>query len=287
MRKQWARRLLAGAGMGLMATSTFGITTTGGFTADQLVSEILGPGITVVPGSVSYTGAAIASGKFSDRGVIGINSGILLTSGSIANVDSVNNNDAATTVNNLAGDAQANSLIPGFTTRDATVLEFKFVSSGGDLFFNYAFGSEEYNEWVSSSFNDVFGFFLDGVNIALLPGTSTPVAINTVNNVSNSGSYVNNDPSDLPGGSLKPIEYDGFTTVLTAQALGLAAGEHTIRLVIADAGDWSLDSGVFIQSGTFSDTPLPPGGGTSVPDTGSTLGLLGLAFAGLASLRRK
>jgi hypothetical protein len=59
------------------------------------------------------------------------------------------------------------------------------------LKFRYAFGSEEYMEFANSSFNDVFGFFISGPNpsggsytnqnIALIPGTATPVTINNVN----------------------------------------------------------------------------------------------------------
>ncbi len=38
-----------------------------------------------------------------------------------------------------------------------------------------------YNQYVGSIYNDVFGFFINGVHAALIPGTSTVVSINTVN----------------------------------------------------------------------------------------------------------
>jgi hypothetical protein len=66
----------------------------------------------------------------------------------------------------------------------------------------------------------------------------------------------------------------------TLKGSASAPGEHTIVLAIADAGDSILDSGVFIQAGTFSDEPHP------IPDTGSSFALLSLALAGLIGIRR-
>ena len=251
-------------------------------TAEGLVNNILGGGITA--SNFSYTGNPIASGFFTgglDAG-INISSGILLTSGYASHVNGpTNDGDGITGDNGLGGDGQLDALIPGYETYDATILEFDFESAGGDLYFNYVFGSDEYNEWTNSAFNDVFGFFLDNVNIALLSDGVTPVSINNVNggdplgvDASNPDLYNNNDPSD--GGTFA-FEYDGFTDVFVAQALGLSAGAHHIKLAIADAGDHILDSGVFIQSGTFSDDPTPV-----VPVPGAfLLGMLGLSVAGV------
>jgi hypothetical protein len=254
--------------------------------ANTLVNSILGSGITLV-GTPTYTGAAIASGTFTGgiSAGVSIDTGILLTSGQAGGAVGPNNNDAFTANNGLAGDADLTALIPGFSTHDATSLEFTFTSAGGDLFFNYVFASEEYNEYTNTAFNDVFGFFVDGVNIALIPGTTTPVSINNVNGgnpfgtgATNPGSYNNNDLSD--GGPFFDIQYDGFTDVFQAKALGLSPGNHTIKLAIADAGDWVLDSGVFIQGGSFSDTP------TGVPEPG-TMMLLGIGLVGIAAHARK
>ena len=65
----------------------------------------------------------------------------------------------------------------GYSTYDATTLEFDFVAPTDVISFQYVFASDEYNEWVNSSFNDAFGFFLDGVNIAKIPGTDINVAM--------------------------------------------------------------------------------------------------------------
>lgn len=272
---------LLGIGVMLALTSAGQaiIVVTPNGSASALAGVIAGSGVTVISSSIS--GNAAQSGTFTGglSAGIGIDNGIVLTSGLASNVTSSNTSGGIS--GNMAepGSAILDALVPGYTTHDANILTITFTTAGGDLFFNYLFGSEEYNEWVGSSFNDVFGFFLDGTavsnNIALIPGTSTPVAINNVNLGSNATYYNNNDTGAFA------FEYDGFTDVFTAKALGLSAGEHTITLAIADSGDFILDSGVFIQAGTFSDTPTP------TPDGGTTFALLGGALAGLAGLRRK
>lgn len=258
--------------------------------ADVLAGNILGGGITIVPSSTSYIGAATQSGTFTDGAVIGFESGIILTSGSANLAPGPNNSDSATAANGMAGDADLNALIPQ-NTFDAAVLEFDFETAGGDLFFNFVFASEEYNEYANTSFNDVFAFFVDGTNIALAPDGQV-ASINNINcgnpyvgvgPTTNCSSFNNNDLND--GGPFFDIEYDGFTDVLTAEALGIGAGEHHIKIAIADAGDSILDSAVFIQGGTFSDEPPTP-----APEPGilalMSLGLA-LAFAGTITRRRK
>jgi len=260
-----------------MAPQAQAISTVTDSNANTLASTILGSGITIT--SASFTGAAASAGTFTGgMAALGIDQGIVLTSGFVSNITSVNTQEGITGDNGLPGWAPLSALNPGYSTRDAAILHIDFTTNGGDLYFNYVFGSDEYNEFVGTSYNDVFGFFVDGTsvssNIARLPN-GLPVSINNVNLGSNAAFYKNNS-----GNGAYPIEYDGLTTVLQAKALGLGAGTHTIDIAIADAGDYVLDSGVFIQGGSFSDDD-------HVPDIGSTFGMLMFALISIGTLRRK
>jgi hypothetical protein len=273
----------AATGLALLSQSALAIVTTPSSNGSDLANLILGSGITI--SSATFTGASGSAGSFTGGTAagIGIESGLLLTSGQVANVNgSVNTETGKGTGNGAPGWAPL-STIAAADTYDAARLEIKFTTTGGDLFFNYVFGSDEYNEFVDAGFNDVFAFLLDGdtalQNVAKLPVSGDPVSIDNVNLGKNAGLFNNN----AQNGAF-PFEYDGFTDVLQVQALGLSAGEHIITLAIADSGDSILDSGVFIQGGTFSDTPQPPSG---VPDGGATILLLGAALSGLGVLRRK
>jgi uncharacterized repeat protein (TIGR01451 family) len=221
-----------------------------GLTPTELAETLVGGGLTI--SNVSFTGANQAAGTFSG-GVsegLDVESGVVLSSGTIADANGPNQSEATSTDFNLPGDTDLDGLNPGFDTHDATVLEFDFDASGGNLSFTYVFGSEEYNEYVDFSFNDVFGFFLDGQNIALIPGTQTAVSINNVNNHQNSEFYRDNSPADLGVPTPFSTQADGFTVVLTAFAT-ITPGTHHIKLAIADAGDDRLDSWVFLAAESF------------------------------------
>ena len=225
--------------------------------ANQLRDALLGAGIMAV-GDAEYIGGDLSAGLFEGgKHIIGIDTGILLTTGSAMNAEGTNASDGSTGISSDEGDLDLNDEF-GEETFDSTVLEFDFEVEADSLYFNFVFASEEYNEFVNTDFNDVFAFFLDGENIGLVPGTTDPVSIDTINGgnplgagAQNSHLYVNNDPSDN-GEYLQEIGYDGFTRVLTAVKTGLTPGQHRIKLAIADVGDTALDSAVFIQAGSFS-----------------------------------
>ena len=148
-------------------------------------------------------------------------------------------------------------------------LEFKFrIDVGCKMKIKYVFTSEEWPRYVSPLFADSFAFFVGDSNaqnyqnIALTP-QGEAVSIQTVNCVSgsfawacsncnlfydNSGSSSNN----CPAVTTAPLAGKGFAlkgmTKLLEGEIQLAAGIHTIKLVIADARDTQKDSAVFVAA---------------------------------------
>jgi Bacterial Ig-like domain (group 2)/Abnormal spindle-like microcephaly-assoc'd, ASPM-SPD-2-Hydin len=225
-------------------------------TAQQLANQLVGGGVQI--SNVVYTGAAVAAGTFSTASnIIGFNNGVILSTGSIRNVIGPNCATGITAENETAGDTDLDTLVgTGHTTNDAAVLEFDFVPKTSTLTFSYVFASDEYNEFVGQ-FNDVFGFFVNGNNIALLPNVTppTPVSINTVNLNANTQFFRNNDVQ-FPGTVAIDTEMDGLTVVLTATAQVTANQTNHMKLAIGDADDFAVDSNVFIEAGSLSSSTL-------------------------------
>ncbi|MBL7787588.1 MAG: choice-of-anchor L domain-containing protein [Chitinophagales bacterium] len=229
------------------------------FTVQEMVTDFFGANSCVqVSNITSNTGASM--GFFDGSATnLGVNAGILLTSGKTTNAIGPNNSGAISESLNTSGDPDLESLIPTFPTNDASVLEMDIVSLEDTIVFEYVFGSEEYLEWVGSSFNDVFGFFIsgsgiDGVqNIALIPNTDIPVSINNVNDVTNSTYYVDNGDGNTAPQNADDfyVQYDGLTTVLTATAIVTPGETYHIKIAVADAGDSALDSGVFLSTASL------------------------------------
>lgn len=165
-------------------------------TVEQYVSQILlGSGVSAT--NITFNGApantvSIQVGSFnSANSNIGLPSGLIMAAGNVTTAIGPNNAGGSGS-SSLAdySDADLNQLT-AFTLNDEAVIEFDFVPSGDTISFRYVFASEEYPEYACSTFNDVFGFFIsgpgfngpfanNGENLALIPGTTTYVAINTV-----------------------------------------------------------------------------------------------------------
>ena len=163
------------------------------------------------------------------------------------------------------------------------ILEFDFVSVSSEIKLDYIFASEEYAMYVCSVPIDGFAIFVTGPdpenplniitrNIALIPGTDIPVGINSVNigqkgdatvtdekycthpkgSLAYSKYYIHNMPRFPIGPYSKYIQYDGFTTILTAKATVIPEQTYSMRISLASAGPDGLnDSGLFIKKKGF------------------------------------
>jgi hypothetical protein len=166
----------------------------------QYISTILG-GNCLSISNVTFTAGSEAAGRFSNAQGIGLNSGVLITTGKTSNVlDSIVNN---TGFMGLPGDSDITALAqasesPWILSYDAAVLEFDFVSDVTDsVIIKYVFGSKEYPEFAppnSGYFSDLFAFWVTDSsgarqNIATLPN-GVPVSINNINAITNTEYYI-------------------------------------------------------------------------------------------------
>ena len=238
--------------------------------AEVLSEAIGGDGVQIL--NPQLTCPDSASGGYNITGIPDFTEGrgVILTTGNVANILGPNDTEASTSINNAPGDPLITQ-ITGNSSFDACMLEFDVVPIGDTIEFNFTFASEEYDEYVGTPFNDFFGFFISGPgiagdlglggleNIAVLPGTNTPVGINTVNNGNpdlgvpalNPEFYVSN-----PLGFSSPIQYDAWTTGLSAVKQVTPCDTFSIKLVIADVADPEWDSAVLIEEIRSSNVAL-------------------------------
>lgn len=216
--------------------------------AEVLVKNIVGAGISSIS-NVSYVGAEKAVGIFNGtQSNIGLKSGVLITNGSAELGIGPNNSTAKTVDNQLLGDVRLDKLT-GYPTHDASILSFDFVPESNQLSMRIVFASEEYPEYVDNKFDDVIGVFLNSngkveYNIAVF-GNNIPINIQNINDAKNSQLFVNNKDG-------KTVQYDEFTTVITLKATVVPNQKYSVSIAIADASDYNLDSGLFIEENSFS-----------------------------------
>lgn len=257
----------------LSGQDSTGIVTQSGLSADELVKDIFADGVCETITNIRAIGDNRGIGYFEGgSSSIGLERGIILATGRIENSAGPNEaTDRHDDFEYVSNDPDLRQLADT-AVYDAVGLEFDFVPLDSTVAFRYVFASEEYCEFVGSLYNDVFGFFVsgpgiegefrfDGTNAAVVPGTGDFVSINTINYQNNSQYYVGNelgpnlaqcqlDERESPFLSL--IEYDGFTTVLTAVLKLQPCQTYKLRMLVADVNDGLYDSAVFLEAGSFN-----------------------------------
>ena len=244
------------------------------FTIEEYVNEILlGEGVEAF--NITYTGGASQLGYMTDgEDVFTIGSGLVLSSDAAVNIacefgtcgdclgTAFNDPDLLDIANSVPPLINQNFSVS--SVNDGCVLEFDFTASGDSISFNYVFGSDEYETWINTQYNDVFAFFLSGpgivgeyaspagfpdgaVNIAGVPDADPPlpITISSVNSGTNSQYYVNNQ-------SENGICILGYTQTFTAEAAVQCGETYHIKLAIADGSDTALESIVVLEEGSFA-----------------------------------
>ncbi|MEM0575769.1 choice-of-anchor L domain-containing protein [Flavobacterium polysaccharolyticum] len=194
--------------------------------------------------------------------------GIFLSTWSSNNTPGPYDNQRGGGSRNWSGDPDLDAAL-GILSINATVIEFDFVPLTDYVSFNYFFASNEYQSYFPCEFSDGFAFLIKEKgsttpykNLAVLPGTTTPVSskvvhplinpVNTNNGVQPGCPAINENFFNGYNTSNSPINYAGQTKVFTAETKVTAGKTYHIKLVVADDREEVFDSAVFIEAGSFS-----------------------------------
>ena len=245
----------------------------------QMLAQIDGPDVTVSNLTLvspsqnqqygTFTGGTTPAGA---GPVLGIPAGIFLTTGSAASMLGPNDTGGISIDNGFTFADPDLTAIAANAVYDTVVFTLTAVPAKDRLNLRFVFASDEYPEYVCTVFNDVFGLFLTGPevpggpsvtrNIAVVPGTTSAIAVNTINSgvvgaeqtagnaapceLGNAAFYVDNGDGSTPLLN-QNLQYDGFTVPITTDAPVVPGESYTLKLAIADAGDAAWDSAVFIE----------------------------------------
>ena len=273
----------------------------------EINSALQGNNVVISGGTLNFGSRADQIATFTGGVAAGLNmeDGVYFGTGTLAS-DLSRNTVTNSTKSVGLGNFSDPDLITIDNTATKNVVSYSFTVTMGSkatvLYIAYQFGSEEYPDYVGSKFDDALGFFVTGpgitgtTNIAKLPNGS-PISINKVNygvpgfsspatpvaayDGTQSALYTNNGhPVKVVGGKLvqnngtgaKPIavQFNGMTKQIIYSVGGLTpGGTYTFKIAIADSGDISMDSGVFIND-IYATATLAANNDTYTIVSGST-----------------
>ncbi len=219
-------------------------------------------------------------GTFTD-GPLGMRDGLLMTNGEIGlakgpNVSLPGNNAVAVGDRRFEGatgvltpdigpapaDGTAEAFCSGLIGGDLSIsphdvvkltIDFKLAAGYDGIQIDYVFGSEEYPDYAPGgaagqpNYPDAFGFFVRPAGQTVFTNfgrepTGGPININTP-------FFAGDRVIKTYDGGTVVSEYNGLTPHLrSAMQLDAGAGVHRVVIVICDAGDQWLDSGVFVRA---------------------------------------
>ncbi|WP_053975608.1 T9SS type B sorting domain-containing protein [Mangrovimonas xylaniphaga] len=245
------------------------ISVDNSYSAQKLIEDILVQGCVEISNVTSQINGSVngfqsfgyfekSSSNFPFQKGIILSTGNATSAGNTPNSNILNEGEP-----NWGADTDLENALNINGTVNATSLEFDFVSISNQIQFNYILASEEYIDHYPCQNSDGFAFLIKETgstgpytNIAVIPGTSTPVNTNTIHDEISGYAMGNNCPSEneeyFAGYSIGDTNFNGRTTVMTATASITPNVQYHVKLVIADQTDENYDSAVFIEGNSFN-----------------------------------
>lgn len=249
-------------------------------TALEMANEMFGDGVTVV--SATYSGPRNSAAIFSngDRapGVTPSDTGVIFSTGNAADFtqssgDPNRSTSTSTDTSGTNNNADFNALA-GITTYDAVWIDVSFIPTASTMTLSFVFASEEYPEYVNSSFNDVIGVWVNSGHVPISVGNGL-TSVNNINTANQQNLVIDNMGDDYN------TEMDGFTVTLSLTMPVNIGVVNTIRIGIADAGDSSYDSNLLIAGNSVQTALIANDDDVSINPLGSrTVNVLANDLAG-------
>ncbi len=242
------------------------ISVSGNLTPEQLVNDVLIDNPCAQVSNVSVQGWNTVNGDsygyFSGNGSsFPFANGVVLTTGRAVSAVGPNATLLSEGPTSWPGDPDLEAALGVSGTINATILEFDFLPLANKFSFDYIFSSEQYLTNPSANqcnYTDGFAFLLKKAgssgpyqNLAVVPGTQTPVRVNTVRGPGTLCPQANPQWFDAFNGTEHPTNYNGQTRIMTASATVEPGVLYHIKLVVADQGNNLYDSAIFLGGGSF------------------------------------
>ncbi|WP_461302706.1 choice-of-anchor L domain-containing protein [Aureisphaera sp.] len=253
------------------------ITINEDYTTQQMVEDIL---INSPCAEVSIFSSSTGTdynevngiGVFNANGtVFPFQNGIILSTGDVLKASGPNDSipDSDGTIA-WRGDLELEEITNVQETHNASSITFRFVPLSNRISFDFILASEEYNQDFECDFSDAFAFILTNIdtgerqNLAVLPGTSTPIAVTNIRPMVEEGPNTSGCPArneiyfdtyNFPPFRARedsPTDFNGQTVILTALGDVIRGARYEIKLVVADSGDTLVDTAVFLGGSTFN-----------------------------------
>lgn len=197
-----------------------------------------------------------------------ISNGIIIRNGIAKNTEGPYNGSNLSSQLTTAGDtdlqAISNTNGQSGAITDVAFIQFDFTPLSSNFSFDFLFAANEYGEY-QCSFSDVFAFLLTDLstgiqtNLAVLPGTATPVSVKNIRNDAYNSSCLSANASlfqnyNVTNPAASAINMRGETVLLKASSPVIPNRTYRIKLAIGDYNDSNFDSAVFIKGGSFTTT---------------------------------